>query len=274
MWLGIYMNVDVLARTWQYPYLTVVFLDIGQGDAIFIRTPSGNTVLVDGGPSRVLLDQLSSYIPAHKEYIDLVVETHPDLDHIGGFAPLIERYSIGTYVRPHIDADTQIYARIRRLLDEYDIPVHKIYRGVRLHIDTDFGIYMDILHPGDDLDAITDRNEASLVKRLVYGSTSFMLTGDAVIANEMDIINETPYEYIQSTILKLGHHGSRTSTSREFLHAVQPEVGIVSAGAHNQYGHPHREVLDNLHFFNIPYRGTYREGDIVMYSDGIHIFSP
>lgn len=270
MFVGVHF--EIIADIHKEPMLTVVFLDVGQGDAIFVETPVGNRILIDGGAGNTLLGELDTYVALTDRSIDLVIETHPDLDHIGGFAPLIERYSVDAYVRPRIDADTQIFARIQELLDQHKIPIHYGVRGMRIHIDTMYGVYIDILHPRGNTQ-LNDRNAASLVKQLVYGETSFMLTGDALIENEHEIIMMTDVDYIQSTVLKLGHHGSRTSTSREFLHVVDPEVAIISAGKNNRYGHPHQDVLDNLHFFNIPYRETAREGSIHFESNGQRIYT-
>ncbi|MCD8494675.1 MAG: MBL fold metallo-hydrolase [Candidatus Pacebacteria bacterium] len=248
--------------------LTVAFLDIGQGDAIFIETPSGHQVLVDAGATRTILHELGKVMKFNDTHIDLLIETHPDMDHIGGFTHILDRYTVDRYIHPGIHADTRAYTSLLEKIADQAIETTILHRGGRIVLDTRHGVYMDVLSPSPHRMPSSDRNEDSIVLRLVYGSTSFLLTGDAGVDTEKYMVRTIPDAYMRSTILKLGHHGSKTSTSGEFLVATKPEVGIISAGRGNRYGHPHNEVLENMRHFAVPYLATYENGTLVFTSNG------
>ncbi len=157
--------------------LEVYFLDIGQGDAIYIRTPSGNDMLVDAGRSVSVLRRLSGVMPWQDRHIDVIVETHPDADHIGGFPPILERYTVGAFIEPGIDSSNAIDDEVRRILSEKGIPSLIARRGMT--IDFGYGATFSILFPDRDVSHLDDPNDASVIGRFAYGVTSIMLTGDA-----------------------------------------------------------------------------------------------
>ncbi len=244
--------------------LTVAFLDIGQGDSIFIQSPTGRQVLIDGGIDRDVLAQLASVMPFFDRSIDVVIATHPDKDHIGGLPYVFEQYDIDVVLDPGLEADTEgydFYADMRA--QEKDVVYQEARRGQV--IDLGGGAYLRILYPDKDIDGV-ETNSASIVAQLVYGETEVMLTGDAPDETENYLVSTD--SHLTSDILKAGHHGSKTSTSQEFLDAVDPDYTIISAGKDNSYGHPHEEVIARLVTASTTILTTFEEGTIVFESDG------
>ena len=223
--------------------LKVYFLDVGQGDAIYARTPSGKDILIDGGPSKILLRRLSEVMPWYDRSIDVVIATHPDADHIGGFPDLLKRYHVSSYFHSGAQSKNAIDDEILRILDEKGIKVELLRRGQRL--DFRDGVHFDVLYPEVDVFKKSDTNASSIVGTLSYGSTTVMLTGDAPssVENRLLALDE---KSLRAEILKAGHHGSKTSSSENFLRAVAPRFAVVSSGADNRYGHPSVEVLERF----------------------------
>ena len=247
--------------------LTVAFLDVGQGDAIFIEAPNGNQILVDGGPNKSVLRQLSEVMPFYDRSIDIVVATHPDKDHIGGLPAVLSKFKVNVFLEPGVESDNGTYEALLGTADRKGVKKMLAKRGERVFLDKD--VYIDILSPDRDTYG-WETNMASVVLRLVYGDTSFLLTGDVPQAMEEYLVSFDG-ERLASDILKLGHHGSRTSTSKVFLSAVSPQYAIISAGLNNRYGHPHKEVVDMLKKLDIPSLATYKSGTIIIESDGENI---
>ena len=244
--------------------LTVAFLDVGQGDAVFIETPSGNQVLVDGGKGRSVLRGLGSHMSSGDRNINTVIATHPDLDHIGGLPEVFERYDVSMFLEPGVNDDGADNVALQEAVLREGL--HPIYvrAGTRLMLDED--VSLTFLFPENDVREF-DANTASIVARLVYGETSFLLTGDSPISIERYLVGRYGAD-LASNVLKLGHHGSDTSTSPEFLGVVSPEYGVVSAGCDNPYGHPHQSVTERLAQFDVTVFMTCDTGDIVFESDG------
>ncbi|GMQ95063.1 MAG: hypothetical protein BMS9Abin13_173 [Patescibacteria group bacterium] len=248
--------------------LTVAFLDVGQGDAIFIEAPDGTQVLLDGGPGGSVLRQLGEVMPFYDRSIDMVIASHPDQDHTGGLPAVLERFDIGVVMGPGVGSDTAVYKEFEGLVREQKIQKVMARRGMRVVLGG--GVYMDILFPDRDTFG-WDTNNASIIARLVYGNVSFLLTGDAPKRIEEYVV-ALEGERLNADILKLGHHGSKTSTSEVFLGIVSPQYAIISAGVDNRYGHPHKEVTDMLKEFDILSLATYESGTIVIKSDGENIY--
>lgn len=245
--------------------LLVAFLDVGQGDAIFIQAPNGNQVLVDGGKGGAVLSELGKLMPFSDRTIDTVIATHPDLDHIGGLPEVFARYEVGMFLEPGVaDEGADYQALIRSAQEEGLVPV-RARRGMTLALDE--GVYLEILFPDRDVAGV-EANLGSIVARLVYGDTSVLLTGDSPIAIE-EYLAAGYGERLKSDILKLGHHGSKTSSSEVYLGYVDPAYGIVSAGCDNSYGHPHKEVVDRLVQFEVKKLSTCELGTIVFESDEV-----
>ena len=254
-----------VATSAEAPLLTVAFLDVGQGDSIYIEAPNGNQLLVDAGAGREVLSELAEVMPVGDRSLDAVIGTHPDKDHIGGLLDVIRSYEVGQYLEPGVPADTLIYEELKRAIAEKGIPVTLARRGMAIVLDEANGVRLDILLPDRDVSGM-ETNDASIVARLSYASTSVMLTGDAPTKAERHLVSLG--NDIASDILKAGHHGSRTSTGEEFLRAVAPRYAVISVGKSNRYGHPHPEVLARLVSFGIPALRTDEEGTVVFMSDG------
>ena len=242
------------------------FIDVGQGDSSLIITPKGKTILIDAG-DEAHAKKVVSYIREQGiEKLDLVVATHPDADHIGGMDKVIKNFDIDVFAMPDVSAKTNQYKQIQRELKTKKMKATRLYQGDEVQIDDD--IDFEILSPvkGKKYD---DTNEYSIVAKIVYKDTSFILMGDATMENEVDIINNIPD--IDIDVLKLGHHGSSTSSSDYFITKTSPNIAIISCGKNNKYGHPHQEVMRVLKKHGVtPYR-TDEMGDIVITSDGKEI---
>lgn len=242
------------------------FIDVGQGDSSLIITPSGKTVLIDAG-DEAHAKKVVNYIRERGiEKLDLVIATHPDADHIGGMDKVIKNFYIDVFAMPDVSAKTNQYKQIQRELKTKKMKATRLYQGDEVQIDDN--IDFEILSPvrGKKYD---DTNEYSIVAKIVYKDTSFILMGDATMENEVDIINKVPD--IDIDVLKLGHHGSSTSSSDYFITKTSPNIAIISCGKNNKYGHPHQEVMRVLKKHGVtPYR-TDEMGDIVITSDGKEI---
>jgi len=251
--------------------LTVSFLNVGQGDAIFIEAPNKKQILVDGGGDGSILRELGSVMPFYDRSIDIVVATHPDKDHIGGLIDVVQNFSVDQVIRSGAESDTSTFKLFDSLIVRQDIVEHTAERGMRIYLDEELGIYIDVLHPAYDVSRVQDKNDASIILRLVYGETEFLLTGDASDRIERELVTKGNTEDIQSDVLKLGHHGSKTSSDLEFLQVVQPELAIVSAGCDNRYGHPHGEIINRVKELDIIILETCIENMIILESDGVNI---
>jgi competence protein ComEC len=244
--------------------LKIAFLDIGQGDAIYIEAPNGRDMIIDGGPPGALLPVLSSVMPFSDHSIDVIVVTNPDQDHFAGFVDLLDSYEVGAVVEPGTYNKSKIYARLEGLIEEKKIPKLIARKGMK--IDLGGGVHFDVLFPDRDV-STWKVNDGSIVGRLVYGNTSVMLTGDAPQKTESYILGNE----LKSDILKVGHHGSRTSTSESFVKEVDPQYAVISDGKDNTYGHPHQETLDTLEKIGAIILRTDLFGTIIFESDGIRL---
>ena len=254
-------------RTLPDGRLHVVFLDVGQGDAIFIQTPSGKQVLVDGGPSETaLLSQLGRQMPFWDRTLDVVLLTHPDSDHITGLVGVLERYQVETVIFREVEHESEVYAYWLQLLETEGATVYQGEAGLQLTLDD--GLEMVVLHPGAKL--WENANDNSVVVRLTYGQVSVLLPGDIEAVVEQQLVGAVREPPLQSTVLKAAHHGSCSSTTPEFLEAVNPEVVVISVGAENRFGHPCDEVLERLEGLAL-YR-TDEQGAVEIVSDGARVW--
>lgn len=224
-------------------------------------------MLIDGGPSNTMLDRLGRAMPLFDRSIDVVLMTHPDADHITGLVEVVRRYHVGAFITTGVKGDSAVY---RTLLDEVrrrSIPVHYAIAGQTIPLDAN--VAYAVLWPEESWQgkSAKETNDTSIVGRLSYKNFSVMLTGDAGIDVERALVRRAAT--LQSTVLKAGHHGSRTSTSAEFLDAVRPASVVLSVGAKNRYGHPHKEVLDILADQRTPFYRTDERGDVIYTSDGL-----
>jgi competence protein ComEC len=252
------------------PYLKVVFLDVGQGDAIYIEAPNGRQVLIDGGPDAKLLSSLAKVMPFADRSIDMLIATHPDMDHIGGFPLLLDNYKVTSIIENGLVSGTEVYESLEGKVVKKKINKIIAHRGMHIVLDDKKNIYIDILYPDRDVSGF-ESNEGSIVGKLVYGESSFLFTGDASLYTENLIEWNEKDTTLQSDVLKLGHHGSRTSSSILWLEKVNPEVAIISVDKNNKYGHPHPELLDRLSSLKIPFLITYEKGNIIFKTDGVKL---
>lgn len=244
--------------------LAVSFFDVGQGDAIFIESPTGAQILIDGGPDRSVLRELAKVMPWHDRSIDVVIATHPDADHVSGLIDVLERYGVSVVVEPQINKETvQAQSMLTSVASEK--AQYVIARRGQV-IDIGGGSFIEILHP-DRMVKTGEPNEVCVVARLVYGETAFMLPCDAPSGVEKYLVALDPFS-VQANVLKAGHHGSKTSSSELFIRAVHPEYVVFSRGCENRYGHPHVETTKLLENQKIPILDTCREGIITFISDG------
>lgn len=245
--------------------LEVVFFDVGQGDAIFIETPKGYQILIDGGPSSAVLEKLGSEMPFWDRSIDLIILTHPESDHISGLIEVLKRYEVGQVLWTGLQRDTGEYKEWKRLLSEKNIKVKIAKEGQRIITSL---IFFDVLYPFENLDGkeVKNTNNSSVSLRLVFNDNSFIFTGDLYKSVEKKILERELH--LDSDVLKVGHHGSKTSLDEEFLKEVAPKIAVISVGKDNSYDHPHPEVLDILNLYGITVLRTDRDGDIKIISDG------
>ncbi len=247
--------------------LHVAFLDVGQGDAIFIQTPNGRQLLVDGGryPS-VALDQLGRQMPFWDRSLDLALATHPDDDHVAGLVEVVERYRVSRLLTNGAPAaDDPGYDALLAAADADGVPIHVAQTGEAIVLDE--GVRLEILHAGGAADA---PNDASVVLLLTYGDFSLLLTGDA--GTEAESAMQQSGRPLTADVLKAGHHGANTSSSAPFLAAVAPQVVIISAGADNSYGHPAPEMLARAAGVGAVVLRTDELGTIEVISDGREVW--
>jgi competence protein ComEC len=271
LFLGIFIFYLSLKQDKQSGLLKVVYLDIGQGDAIFIETPSKKQILIDTGPTAMILSKLSKVMPFADRSLDLIILTHPDQDHIGGASLVLDSYEVGTILVTDFYSDTSLAQELDSKIEKLKSNKVVARRGQRFVLDQERNIYLDILFPNREI-ALLESNETSIVSRLTYGQKSFLFVGDSSIYNESLIMWKEEDGTVDSDILLLGHHGSKTSSSILWLEKVSPDLAIISAGQNNRFGHPSEEVLDRLEKLNIPHLITFLEGNIVLFSDGQKIF--
>lgn len=248
----------------QSPYLQVHYLDIGQGDATLIETPSGIQILIDGGPNATVLQRLTEVMGFSDNTIDVVASTHPDRDHIGGLIDVLKKYKIDTILTTENKGDTNTAKMYDTLKMEEEADIVYARRGQEFFLDA--STTLRVLFPDSDPTDM-ESNTSSIVLQLIYGDITFMFTGDSP-KNIEEYLVLVEGEHLQSDVLKVGHHGSRTSTSELFLNEVQPEFAVISAGKNNSYGHPHVEVTDLLFNARVKTLETAKEGNVTLLSDG------
>lgn len=244
--------------------LMVTFLDVGQGDSILIETPDGVQALIDGGADTAVLRELGATLPWLDRTIDLVLGTHPDKDHTGGLVDVLKRYQVQTIITTENTGETTTASAYHDALIQEGAEVMMARSGqvYQLGASTTLTIYSPASDP-----SMLESNTASIVAKLSYGEIDFMLTGDAPQGIERYLVT-TYGTLLQSEVLKLGHHGSKTSSSDEFLSAVAPRFAVVSAGKDNRYGHPALETVERVAAHGIPLVSTIERGRITFETDG------
>ncbi len=240
------------------------FIDVGQGDSTLIRTPSGD-ILVDAGENSAERD-LKNYLDiCGVETIEYAVFTHPDSDHIGGADMVLKEYKVNNVIMSDADGDSAVFRRLEDAIAEEGCPVYYALPGETYSLGE---LEMLILSPDPSIAAL-DSNNSSLVIKVSFKDTSAMLTGDAEAAAEKFMLNTFSSAVLDCDLLKLGHHGSESSSGEEWLAALTPDIAVISCGKDNSYGHPHAQTIARVK----PYAGesiyrTDKQGTLIFFTDG------
>ena len=271
VWSSIFVLILVNVYLWQFIFsldgnLKVVFFDVGQGDSIFIETPQGHQILIDGGPGQKVLTNLSKVMPFWDRSIDLLVATHPDYDHLSGLVSVLERYQVDNIVWNGQESASKTFTDWQEAVSRGSAREFVGQRGLVIKADKARFI---TLWP-DKSSANQSQggsNDGSIVLLLNYGLNKFLFTGDITSKSEKVLVSRD-IALLKADVLKVGHHGSKYSSSPDFLGAVSPLLAVISCGVNNFYGHPHQEVLSNLQEFAITILRTDQKGDITITSNG------
>ena len=243
--------------------LEVAFLDVGQGDSILLKTPGDKVMLIDAGESTARQAVKEALDSSGIERIDVLIATHPDSDHIGNMQMVVENYEIGEIYMPKVNHTTKTYQNLLQAISDKGMKIKAARAGKSIAIDD--ALQVEILGPVSE--EYSNTNNYSVICRVTYGDTRFLFLGDAEHEAQDEAMAAAP-ESFRADVLKLAHHGSSNGISAELLEAVQPRYGVISCGADNSYGHPHRETLDLLAKYQIETFRTDKLGTIVAASDG------
>ncbi|AHM56748.1 ComE operon protein 3 [Peptoclostridium acidaminophilum DSM 3953] len=247
--------------------MQVHFIDVGQGDSTLIMSPDGKTMLIDAGDNSAG-DVVANYLKKRGvSTIDILVGTHPDADHIGGLDTIIDSFEIVDFYMPRKSHTTNTFLDVLNAAKRNGLKVKEAKAGVDFKLGSE--VKGKFLNPRSTYS--DDNNLWSAVARLEYSDKSFLFMGDAEVQNELEILGAG--ENIDSDLIKLGHHGSSTSSSEEFIKAVSPDVAVISAKLKNSYGHPHKETLELLKAQSILIYRTDEQGSIAFYCDGKKIWA-
>ncbi len=246
--------------------LRVFFLDVGQGDAIYIRTPSGFDVLIDGGSDKKVIYELGRVMPFWDREIDMMILTHPDADHITGQIEVMRRFDIGKILYTGISHTTAEYELWAQQAQAQDV----LFASDGDVFELGDGVFLDVLFAGDH--GFAGVNNTGIVARLRYDNFTVLLTAD--IEAEVEEYLLTKNVDLSSTVLKVGHHGSSTSSTAPFLDAVHPSFAVISVGKDNRFGHPSLLVLHELQKRGIMvYRTDFHSClELRIFSDGLFDF--
>lgn len=250
--------------------LSVSFLDVGQGDAILIQTPYRQNILVDTGEDSKVILELSKKLPSWDRNIDLLIITHPHADHIGGAPEVLQRFRVKKVVYTGVIHSSSEYLRFLSMVRDQKIPMNIIDRPQKINFGPD--CYLDIIYPLRNLSgqSVVNLNNTSIVSKLVYGETSFLLMGDAEQEVELELLSSK--SDLQADVLKAGHHGSDTSSHLEFISAVQAQSVVFEAGKDNDFGHPSLRVLKRFKKTGADIFRTDHDGTINFYSNGSKVY--
>lgn len=256
-----------------YPFVPrIVFIDVGQGDATLIMPEPDFQILIDGGPGDFVLEGLGRYMPFWDRKIELVILTHPHLDHMEGLLDVFERYEVGTAIYNPVCYPSRVYGIFKKSLG---FAKEALVAGKHGAVGSGDGWVLNIIYPHQvserECYAVSNINNGSVVSLFQYKDLKVLITGDAEEEEEAEMLKERVLEDID--VLKAGHHCSRTSSSEEFLDVVKPEVAICSAGENNLYGHPHIETLEKFRQRGIKFHVTSESGDIVINLSSMLIYN-
>lgn len=246
--------------------LEVDFLDVGQGDAILIKAPGGQNILIDGGPNSRVVERLSEVMMLWDKKIDLMVLTHPHDDHVSGLVNVLDRFEVRKILYTGVSHDSPNYLAWLGKIKEKKVPLMIVDRAQT--IDLGAGLKLEILYPIESFlnKTVENLNNSSIAIRLVYGASEVLLTGDAELEEERELVESGAN--LSADILKAGHHGSDTSTGDLLLKAVDPETVVVSVGKDNDFGHPSLRTLRRIGRMGAKVFRTDESGTVKITSDG------
>lgn len=244
--------------------LTFAVLDIGQGDSLFIKSPTGKQILIDGGPGNNLSREIGKVLSWYDRSVDMIVVTNPDSDHYEGFIKFLDKYKVGKVLEPGTTNSYPAYEVLENKIKAKNIEKILARRGQI--IDIGGGAYLQVYFPDRNVEQVSP-NTGSIVMKLIFGETEVMLQGDSTSNIEEYLLN-IDGDALKADILKVGHHGSKTSTIEEYVKAVSPKFAVISSGTENSYGHPHKETLETLEKLNVPTYDTCNNGMLFFKSDG------
>lgn len=266
IYFTIIIIISFLTPNGKNKHLSVHTIDVGQGDSILIQTPNNKNILIDGGDENSF-HIVSNYLKRQNvKNIDYLIATHFDSDHIGGLDNIIEKFKVSKVYGPSYKYDSISYQNLINSCLKKNLNLNYLCEGDFINIEDN--VNLNVLSPSY-ID--NENNLNSIVFKLDYKNKSFLFTGDAEVTNEISLINK--YNLNDVDFLKVGHHGSNSSTTSEFIEEVSPDIAVISCGYKNKYGHPHNQTLDTLYKNNVLTYRTDLLGDIVFYSDGETIFT-
>lgn len=254
-------NISKSSAESEYSGMSVTYLNVGQGDSELIQV-NGINMLIDAGTNAGANDLVKDLKNRGIKTIDIAIATHPHEDHIGGMDEVLENFDVKSFYAPKVAHTTKTYENMLKAVKNEGLKIKQIKEGTKIDLgkDTEVQVYSPVKSQYEEL------NNYSPVMKISYGQNSFMFTGDAESLVEKEILNEN--KDLKADVLKLGHHGSYSSTSEEFLKVVDPSIAIVSCAKDNKYGHPHKETMSNLKKAGITVYETFRDGDITISSNG------
>ncbi|MDX5606701.1 MBL fold metallo-hydrolase [Clostridioides difficile] len=266
IFLSILIIISLLIGCDKKSLLSIHMIDVGQGDSILVQTPTNKNILIDGGDEDSENIIISYLRQKRIKTIDIIIATHPDSDHIGSLDNVIKKFNVNSIYMPEQSTDSEAYQNLINSCTDKNLSIQHLYKNDVLNIDNNINIY--VLSPSYIQE---ESNLNSIVFKLTFNDNSFLFMGDAEEENEKDILHSFKLNNIN--FIKIGHHGSNSSSSLEFIKKISPDIAAISCGYKNQYGHPHRKVIDNLKQNHVSIYRTDRIGDIVFYSDGEIIFT-
>lgn len=249
--------------------LTIHMIDVGQGESILISTPNNKTILIDAGEASQG-KKVKSYLLKHGvDKIDLLIGTHPHTDHIGGLPEIINNFEVKKIIMPKKLHTSATFEKLLATIESKNLTIASPKPNNIIEFDKDIKLHFlgPIRDYGDNL------NLWSVVFRLDYNNKSFLFTGDMEREAEMDLINTYSIDDLSANVLNVGHHGSDSSTTQQFLDCVNPEIALISLGSNNPYNHPHEEVITRLVQSGVLIYRTDLQNTVVIYSDGESIWS-
>lgn len=242
--------------------MIVHYIDVGQGDSILVQVNNKN-LLIDAGPKSDK-DKLLNYLKSlNIKKLDYIIATHPHEDHIGNMAAIIKKYEVSAFYAPKVESTTKTFETMIDALKSKNLKINVIKKGTD---SINLGNNTRVTFFSPTQDSYDNLNNYSPVMKIEYGKTSFLFTGDAEKDIEKKILSNG--DDIKSDVLKVGHHGSSTSTSKEFLNKINPSIGVISVGEDNSYGHPNEDTLSTLKENKVLIYRTDKDGTVIFSSDG------